>query len=126
MFYLKYTWLFQISFGSYLLCISFVICFHLEIQNLYALHLSIFSCIFSYKIEYFFSFKKFNRLFLSSCSFMKNFSGKYREVPYIYLFLLHFVTAEEPILIHMFYQLKFIVYFRVHFMLFILWILINV
>ena len=97
-----------------------------RIQNLYALHLSIFSCIFSYKIEYFFSFKKFNRLFLSSCSFMKNFSGKYREVPYIYLFLLHFVTAEEPILIHMFYQLKFIVYFRVHFMLFILWILINV
>lgn len=70
----------------YFLCISFVMCFHLEFQNLCALHLSIFSCIFSYKIAYFFSFKKFNRLFLSSCSFMKNFSGKYREVPYIYLF----------------------------------------
>lgn len=102
---------------GYLSCfpISFIMCFHLEFQNLYALHLSIFSLYFSYKITYFFSFKKFNKLFLSSCSFIKNFSGKYREVSYIYLFLLHFVTAEEPILIHMFYQLTFIVYFRVHF-----------
>lgn len=67
------------------------------------LYLAVF---FHIKIAYFFSFKKFNKLFLSSCSFTKNVSGKYREVPYIYLFFLYFVTAEEPILIHMLLSTK--------------------